>query len=345
MELDSIKNACTELNKRTGISIELLDSSQNVLVSVMSKGNLKDKEVVTVTPRADKRFSIRLFFGEKSNCTDTSIQLVSLYLEQFFVNRPIGDILSDMICDNISQDTFVRHLSEAHIEPRMTYRLYLIKCTKEHINEIFEITKEILDSNSNDLIFRLDGESLIFIKEFDEEISPEDAQELAQALYQSISLEIAGNVMSIAVSGIYTSLLNIKKAYASAANALRIGNACNFGKNIFLSEKLRIEELLDSLPDEVLKGMLDTYPINEISQAWDDRMIETIQSVFDNNLNLSVAARELYTHRNTLVYRLEKIKKISGFDLRSFDDAVMLKIIMTADKLCSNNKNRERSNT
>lgn len=335
MDLDSIKNACTELSKRTGISIELLDASQNVLVSVMAKGSSKNKEVITVTPRTDKRFSIRLFFGEKTNLNDTAVQLISLYLEPFFVNRPIGDILSDIICDNISQDVFIQHLNESHVETQLTFRLYLLKCTKEHNGEILEITKEILDSDSNDLLFRLNNESIILIKECDEEISPDDAQELAQALYQSISLEIAGNIMSIAVSGIYSSLLDIKKAYASASNALRIGNACNFGKNIFISDKLRIEELLDSLPNEVLKNILDIYPVNEISQAWDDRMIETIQAVFDNNLNLSVAARELYTHRNTLVYRLEKIKKISGFDLRTFDDAVMLKIIMTADKLCS----------
>ena len=58
-----------------------------------------------------------------------------------------------------------------------------------------------------------------------------------------------------------------------------------------------------------------------------------MQALFENNLNLSVTARELYTHRNTLVYRLDKIKKISGLDLKMFDDAVMFKILMTADKL------------
>lgn len=335
---DSIKSACTELNKRTGISIELLDQSQNVIVSVMSKGSAKSKDVITITPRSDKRFTIKLFFGDKSSLSDTAVQLISLYLEQYFVSRPIGDILSDMICDNISQDTFLQHLNDAHIDPSLTYRLYLIKCTKEHKDEILEITKEILDPESHDLLFPLNSESLVLIKECDEEISADEALELAHALYQSISLEIACNTMFIAVSGIYNSLIDIKRAYASAANALRIGTACNFGKNIFVSEKLRIEELLDSLPNEVLKNILEMYPIDKISQAWDDRMNETIQSVFDNNLNLSVAARELYTHRNTLVYRLEKIKKLSGFDLRSFDDAVMLKIIMTADKLCSDTK-------
>lgn len=339
MDLDSIKNACIELNKRTGISIELLDSVQNVLISVMSKGSSKNNETITVTPRTDKRFSVKLYFGDKSSLSDTAIQLVSLYLEPFFVSRPIGDILSDMICDNITQDTFIRHLNESHIEPQLTYRLYMLKCAKEHINEILNITNEISDPNSHDILFALNNETAILIKECDDEISPDDAQDLAQALYQSISLEIVGNNMSIAVSGIYTSLLEINKAYTSASNALRIGTVCNFGKNIFISEKLRIEELLDSLPNDILKNIIDMYPIDEISHAWDDRMTETIQSVFDNNLNLSVAARELYTHRNTLVYRLEKIKKISGFDLRSFDDAVMLKIIMTADKLCSNTKN------
>lgn len=341
MDLDSIKNACTELNKRTGISIELIDASQNVLVSVITKGSSKNKDIVTIIPRSDKRFTIKLFCTDKSVLNDTAVQLISLYLEQYFVSRPIGDILSDMIFDNISPDTFLQLLGETHIDPALTYRLYLLKCTKEHKNEILEITEEILEPGSHDILFALNNETLILLKECDDEISADEALELAHALYQSISLEIACNNMSIAISGIYTSLKDIKKAYVSASNALRIGTACNFGKNIFVSEKLRIEELLDSLPNEVLKNILDMYPVNEISQAWDDRMNETIQAVFDNNLNLSVAARELYTHRNTLVYRLEKIKKISGFDLRSFDDAVMLKIIMTADKLCSDNKRKD----
>ena len=87
------------------------------------------------------------------------------------------------------------------------------------------------------------------------------------------------------------------------------------------------------LPENILREFLALHSGQTISEAWDDKMIETVQSLFDNNLNMSVTARELYTHRNTLVYRLDKIKKISGFDLKTFDDAVMFKILMTADKL------------
>ncbi len=337
IDIENIKSACVELHRRTSLSIELIDSAGNVIASAASRNSTKNKEQATVVLRTDKRYSARI--SDKLPISDTLIQVVAMYLEPYFVAKTPEEMICDIISDNITKEAFLQYFNEAHTDAQFQYRVYLMKCTSSHADEILEISKEILNPDSKDMILKLNSENIIFIKECDEEISCEDALELSNALYQSISMEIARNDMYIAVSSVFNSLTDVKKAYISASNTLRIGTACNYGKNVFIAEKLRLEELLDTLPHDVLVNILELYSANTISEAWDDRMIETVQSLFDNNLNLSVTARELYTHRNTLVYRLDKIKKISGFDLRSFDDAVMLKIIMTADKLNIHHKN------
>ena len=75
--------------------------------------------------------------------------------------------------------------------------------------------------------------------------------------------------------------------------------------------------------------------------ALDEDTLDTINRFFENNLNVSETARKLYVHRNTLVYRLEKVKKITGLDLREFEDAILFKVaVMVKQYLNSQNSNK-----
>ena len=334
INFNGLKNACIELFKRTGISIEIHDNNSTVVY----KSNIKQEitlsdNCTSIVPRSNKYLVIYALSADGSSPGDMVMQLISAYIEPFLANDNAYGIFGDFIYGKISEDIFEQLLDSYNISNNITYRLYLIRCTPQQTDGVLYVAREISDTTKGDILFKLNNENIILIKECEFELSTEEAEELADALVQSISIETDSGIVSISASRVYTSLTHIKKAYGCAADAMRLGSVCSAGKNVYISEKLSVEFFLDMLPENILREFLALHSGQTISEAWDDKMVETVQSLFDNNLNMSVTARELYTHRNTLVYRLDKIKKISGFDLKTFDDAVMFKILMTADKL------------
>ncbi len=333
-DLNGLKSACDELHKRTGLYIEVRDINSQVICRTTKPQKMDvSSGLSSITPKANKNFTIYALSKSGEAPDETALQLVCAYVEPFFSAKDPSEIFRDYIYGKITEDIFSQLLSSYHIDHKLTYRLYLIRCSAKQSDDVFYITEEMADTGNNDIIFMLNNENIILIKECSAEDSPEEANELADALMQSISFESPSSLLTISVSNICNTLKQLNSAYVCASNVMRIGNICTAGKKVYIAEKLRLEMFLDMLPQNVLREFLAINSGQIISEAWDDKMIETVQSLFDNNLNLSVTARELYTHRNTLVYRLDKIKKISGFDLKAFDDAVMFKILMTADKL------------
>ena len=127
--------------------------------------------------------------------------------------------------------------------------------------------------------------------------------------------------------GSYVNLFqNISKSYRDAMLALRVGKI--FEKNCYTSryDKLGLGRLIYQLPATLCQMFIDEVFPNEAYKTLDDDTVVTIESFFANNLNGSETSRELYVHRNTLVYRLDKVKKNTGLDMRSFDDAVLFKM-------------------
>lgn len=333
IDIHGLNDACAELHKRLAINIEIQDTNETVVFKSSKKNISSENKCSVITPRTNKNYLLYAISNSDTVLDNTAMQLISAYIEPYLSVKNPTDLFRDFIYGKISSDIFSQLLASYSLKNDITFRLYLIRCNESQSSDVYYIIEEMADSTAGDILFKLNDENIILLKECSNELSAEEADELANALQQSISFEIPGNNITISISEIYTSICQIKKAYESAENTLRLGSICTTGKNIFIAEKLRIETFLDMLPLNILREFLALYSGDTISEAWDDKMIDTVQALFDNNLNLSVTARKLYTHRNTLAYRLEKIKKISGFDLKSFDDAVMFKILMAADKL------------
>ncbi len=334
INIQEINDALSELHNRTGIAIEIYDSEHNAIVGAGAKKPLlKNKNASSIVTRTNKNYTIYALAKDGSPIDDSVLQLISINLEHYFSSRGFSDIFRDRIYGKISNDVFSQLLSASGIKTNLTYRLYLIRCNGHNTSDVMYVAEEIIDQSSGDMLFCLNEDNIILIKECSSESTSEEADDLSHALIQSISFEFPKDDISISVSRSFDSLCNADSAYAAASDTLRVGSVCVQNKNVYIEEKLRLELFLDMLPETLLRDFLASHSGQTISEAWDDKLIETVQSLFDNDLNLSVTARDLYTHRNTLVYRLIKIKKISGYDLNKFDDAVMFKILMTADKL------------
>lgn len=140
--------------------------------------------------------------------------------------------------------------------------------------------------------------------------------------------EEAGMDVLIGVSDPRTMLGELPAAFNEAREAINVGSVYRASERIFVYRRLLLERFLNTVPADAGEKYGAIVMNARTSRLFSDEMVHTIEVFFENNLNLSEAARKLYIHRNTLVYRLEKVQRLTGFDLRQFDDAVTFKLMM-----------------
>ena len=130
------------------------------------------------------------------------------------------------------------------------------------------------------------------------------------------------------------------RSACGARSAINIGRIYHSGRTVFAYRNLLLERFLNDVPVDMCASYNTMIFNRKTARLFNDEMVHTIEAFFDNSLNLSETARKLYIHRNTLVYRLEKVQRAIGLDLRNFDDAVTFKMMMLLGKNNGNRKNR-----
>ena len=129
-----------------------------------------------------------------------------------------------------------------------------------------------------------------------------------------------------------TGIKELAHSFKEAQVALEVGKVFDTEKTIISYENLGIARLIYQLPTTLCDMFLKEVFKRGSIESLDQETLFTIQKFFENNLNVSETARKLFVHRNTLVYRLEKIKKLTGLDLREFDDAIVFKVALMVNK-------------
>lgn len=189
------------------------------------------------------------------------------------------------------------------------------------------------------LIAEVGRHSLAMLKGVDEEVDYTELEEYAKAIEVSFLSEY-GTAVYVGISNPRDDLLSIPEAYEEARSAINVGRAYHSNRSVFTYRNLLLERFLSEVPVEMC-GNYNTIIFNrKTARLFNDEMVHTIETFFDNSLNLSETARKLYIHRNTLVYRLEKVQRAIGLDLRNFDDAVTFKMMMLLGKNNGSRKNR-----
>ena len=161
-------------------------------------------------------------------------------------------------------------------------------------------------------------------------------EKLAGSIVDTLSSEFYTH----AVVGIGTAVSGIKdlaRSFKEAQIALEVGKVFDTEKNIVSYDNLGIARLIYQLPTTLCETFLREVFKRGSIEALDQETLFTIQRFFENNLNVSETSRKLFVHRNTLVYRLEKIKKLTGLDLREFEDAIVFKVALMVKKYLTAN--------
>ena len=250
--------------------------------------------------------------------------LVMSFAEQFDRNNFMQNIiLGNMLIVDIYGKAKKHHIQEV---PRV---VFVIDTGSKNNDMAMELVKNLADIRSKDFVTCVDQHSIVLIKDVShikEEEMEERLSKIAGSLADNLHMEAMIRVR-VGYGNVVTQLPEIAESYQEARMALEVGRVFYAKYDTISYGKLGIGRLIYQLPMSLCNMFIKEVFGEKIPDILDDEeAMSTINKFFENNLNISETARQLYVHRNTLVYRLERIEKAIGLDIRTFDDAMTFRI-------------------
>lgn len=249
--------------------------------------------------------------------------LVIAYKERFDRNN----FFQNLILDNLLLVDIYNRAKKLHIEVAAPRAVFLIETHLEKDGIVTELLKGMFTNQGGDYITAVDESSIILIKGLEADSSNEALETVAQTIVGMMNAEAMTNVR-VAYGTVVQELKDVSKSYKEAKMALDVGKIFYAEKNVAAYSTLGIGRLIYQLPVNLCKIFIDEIFGDNVPSDLDDETLTTLNKFFENNLNVSETSRQLFVHRNTLVYRIEKIQKSTGLDLRNFDDALTFKIAL-----------------
>ncbi len=232
-----------------------------------------------------------------------------------------------LLLDNLLFVDIYNRAKKLHIPTKMKRVVFLIETKKEQVDSGMEVMKSLFGIQSNDFMTAVDEKNMILIKSLDEKEGYGELDHTAKMLVDVMHTELMAKVR-ISYGTIVTDIRELSKSYKEAAMALDVGKIFYVDKDILPYNMLGIGRLIYQLPVHLCEIFIQEIFRNHIPEDLDEELLTTVNKFFENNLNVSETSRQLYIHRNTLVYRIEKLEKYTGLDIRQFEDALTLKIAL-----------------
>ena len=251
----------------------------------------------------------------------------SLYDEKY----DKGSFIKNIILDNILPSDIYIKSKELHFNTEELRVVFLIKFFGKTDMMPFEMLQNMFPDKSKDYVISVGEHDIVLVKDIKQGAEMREIEKIATNVADTLSAEFYTKV-AIGISTVVDNIKDLARAYKEAQVALEVGKVFETEKNIINYENLGIGRLIYQLPTTLCDMFLQEVFKKESLESLDRETLMTIQSFFENNLNVSETSRKLFVHRNTLVYRLEKIRKLTGLDLREFEHAITFKVALMVKK-------------
>jgi len=251
----------------------------------------------------------------------------SLYDEKY----DKGSFIKNIILDNILPSDIYIKSNELHFNNEDSRAVFVIKFQGSTSTAPYEIIQQIVEGSTRDYVISISEQDIVVVKEVDRTESAEGLLAFAKNVLKAAASDHGAKVL-IGISSIVENLKDLARAYKEARVSLEVGKVFDIEQPIMSYENLGIGRLIYQLPTTLCEIFLQEVFKKGSLESLDRETLMTVQSFFENNLNVSETSRKLFVHRNTLVYRLEKIRKLTGLDLREFDHAVTFKVALMVKK-------------
>ncbi|MEE1113558.1 MAG: helix-turn-helix domain-containing protein [Eubacterium sp.] len=253
--------------------------------------------------------------------------LLTAYKERFDKDN----FIKNLLLDNLLLVDVYNRAKKLHIASNARRVVYILETSPDKDQGTIENVKNMFAGKTGDFITAIDEKSIIIVKE----LGPDDDYAQADKFAESV-LDVVGRDQNsdthIAYGTIVRELKDVSRSYKEARMALDVGRIFFDGRDVIAYSSLGIGRLIYQLPIPLCKMFIKEIFAEKSPDDFDEETLVTINKFFENNLNVSETSRQLYIHRNTLVYRLDKLQKSTGLDLRVFEDAITFKIALMVVK-------------
>ena len=253
--------------------------------------------------------------------------LLVAYKERFDKDN----FIKNLLLDNLLLVDIYNRAKKLHIETDVRRIVFIIETKTEKDNNALETVRNIFSAKSKDFITAVDEKNIILVKEVKANETYDDLSKTAKVIVDMLNTE-AMSTVHVAYGTIVNEIKEVSRSYKEAKMALDVGKIFYGNRNIIAYSNLGIGRLIYQLPIPLCKMFIKEIFDGKSPDEFDEETLTTINKFFENSLNVSETSRQLYIHRNTLVYRLDKLQKSTGLDLRVFEDAITFKIALMVVK-------------
>ena len=250
-----------------------------------------------------------------------------------------GTFVKNIIMDNILPGDIYLRAKELHFSTESPRAVFLVRQVGHTDVGTLDVVTNLFPDRLQDFVLSINETDVAVVKQINGSTTEEDLERMAKKIEDTLRNELFVRTV-IGIGTISEHLRSLADSYKEAQTAIEVGKVFDTEKSIINYENLGIGRLIYQLPTTLCEIFLSEVFKKNTIESLDQETLFTINKFFENNLNVSETSRKLFVHRNTLVYRLEKIKKLTGLDLRLFDHAIVFKVALMVRKYLSSREMR-----
>ena len=254
--------------------------------------------------------------------------LLVAYKERFDKDN----FIKNLLLDNLLLVDIYNRAKKLHIDTEAKRVIFIIETSHEKDSVALDNVRNLLGGKSRDFVTAVDEKNIIVVKELADKAGSRGLEKMAKEMMEILRAESEDDKIHIAYGTVVNDIKEVSKSYKEAKLALDVGKIFFDEKDIVAYSTLGIGRLIYQLPIPLCKMFIKEIFEGKSPDEFDEETLTTINKFFENSLNVSETSRQLYIHRNTLVYRLDKLQKSTGLDLRVFEDAITFKIALMVVK-------------
>lgn len=254
--------------------------------------------------------------------------LLIAYKERFDKDN----FIKNLLMDNLLLVDIYNRAKKLHIDTEVKRVIFIIETSHEKDSAALDNVRNLLGGKARDFVTAVDERNIIVVKELSEKDGSAEMAKMAKEMLTILREDSGDEHMHIAYGTVVNDIKEVSKSYKEAKLALDVGKIFYAERDIVAYSTLGIGRLIYQLPLPLCKMFIKEIFEGKSPDGFDEEMLSTINKFFENSLNVSETSRQLYIHRNTLVYRLDKLQKSTGLDLRVFEDAITFKIALMVVK-------------
>ena len=253
--------------------------------------------------------------------------LLTAYKERFDKDN----FIKNLLLDNLLLVDIYNRAKKLHIDTEVRRVVFIVETNRDKDGNELERIRGIFGGKTKDFVTAVDEKNIIVVKEVGENEGYEEMNKTAEVIVNLFRSDSDSDV-HVAYGTIVGEIKEVSRSYKEARMALDVGKIFFEEKDVIAYSTLGIGRLIYQLPIPLCKMFIKEIFDGKSPDEFDEETLTTINKFFENSLNVSETSRQLYIHRNTLVYRLDKLQKSTGLDLRVFEDAITFKIALMVVK-------------